>query len=197
MVGRALGLVLLGGVGWWLTRQAAPDYQGALGTTGIPWSPNLWNLKGTTQPGDGEGIDWIKDWSIMTTEPRGIRNNNPGNLEDTGVNWQGLDDPRNDGRFMRFVSPEYGIRAMARVLDTYTNTHGLRTVGDIVNRWAPVHENPTTAYVKHVANALGVGPTQPIDVMARRPELIAAMIYFENGKQPYSLATINQGVAMA
>lgn len=131
------------------------------------------------------------------TRPRGIRNNNPGNIEDSGTNWQGLDEPRNDGRFLRFVDPIYGIRAMARVLDTYATKHNLNTVGGIIQRWAPSHENNSAAYAAFVADRLGVRATDRIDVIERRPELIAAMIEMENGEQPYPSGTIEQGVALA
>ncbi|MDI5984893.1 hypothetical protein QLQ85_08825 [Halomonas sp. M4R5S39] len=138
------------------------------------------------------------DWSIWDmTDPRGIRNNNPGNIEyDPRTAWQGLADPPTDGRFARFVDPLYGIRAMSRILDTYRDRHGLNTVQSIVSRWAPAHENNTLAYQDFVASRVGVSPTQPLND-GHRPELIAAMIQMENGAQPYELATIQQGVSMA
>lgn len=153
---------------------------------------------------DGINYDDLPDDTTNTgstggdmNQPRGIRNNNPGNIEYTGTQWQGLADPPSDGRYMRFVAPKWGIRAMARVLETYVNSYGINTVGGIIARWAPDHENPTNAYAEFVANALGVGVTQPIDVLGQRPGLIAAMIEFENGQQPYSMSEIRQGVALA
>jgi len=148
----------------------------------------------------GSGISDIIDGSgsiFDMVTPRGIRNNNPGNIEYTGTQWRGLDNPPSDGRFMRFTDAKYGIRAMARTLDTYTNRHGLNTVNGIIGRWAPSFENDVSAYAEHVAGELGVSPTQPIDVMGRRAELIAAMIEHENGQQPYSWSKIRQGVALA
>ncbi|NIC03969.1 structural protein [Halomonas sp. DX6] len=131
------------------------------------------------------------------SQPRGIRNNNPGNIEYTGTRWQGLDNPPSDGRFMRFKSPEYGIRALARVLTTYQTKHGLDYIGGIIQRWAPSHENNSAAYAGFVADRLGVRATDRIDVQARMPELVEAIISYENGQQPYSMATINRGVSMA
>ena len=193
-----------------------PDYSdGAFGESGVPFLPGLFpedqrnhDLENGTLElgwltdwmGGGGGVSDMldPDWSIFDmTKPRGIRNNNPGNVEYTGVQWQGLDNPPSDGRFMRFTSPEYGIRAIARVLDTYANTHGINTVAGIIQRWAPSHENPTNAYARYVAEALNVAPEQPLDIMANRPGLVAAIIEFENGQQPYSWATINKGVSMA
>ena len=58
----------------------------------------------------------------MTTaiKPRGIRNNNPGNIE-CGSPWQGLrtQKERTDNRFAQFTDPVFGIRALACVLITY------------------------------------------------------------------------------
>ncbi|WP_205598448.1 hypothetical protein [Halomonas sp. NO4] len=186
------GVPLLGD--WWTNRQSHELSDGRLN---LGWLDDWLGAEDDTDH-TIPGISDTLDWSIFDmAQPRGIRNNNPGNIEYTGTRWQGLDDPPSDGRFMRFTAPEYGIRALARVLDTYTNTHGITNVMGIINRWAPSHENPTNAYAEHVAHALGVGVWDEIDVMARRPELVRAIIEFENGEQPYSSATIMKGVRMA
>lgn len=142
-------------------------------------------------------------------ELRGLRNNNPGNIDHHASNpWQGLDSAQpSDGRFCRFVSPEYGIRAMARVLRNYTKRDGLPGVGgpgidtvqEVINRWAPPSENVTSAYVAQVAKALGVNPDIPINIADRTTlaTLIAAIIRHENGLQPYSVELILRGIDMA
>lgn len=133
----------------------------------------------------------------ITTEPRGIRNNNPGNVRYDGVTpWRGMVGVDNAG-FIVFERPEYGIRAMARILTNYSQVHGLNTVAGIINRWAPSSENDTGAYVEHVARVLGVAPDQTIDVQARMAELIAVIIRHENGEQPYTVAQLGQGIAWA
>ena len=48
--------------------------------------------------------------------PRGIRNNNPGNIV-AGDKWLGRTGT--DGRFVKFKSAEYGLRAIGRVINTY------------------------------------------------------------------------------
>src|SRR4051812_38910947 len=90
---------------------------------------------------------------------RGIINANPGNI-DRGkppTAWLGLATPaemtpeqKAEKRFAVFRSPEYGIRALAKLLQTYQSKHGLRTVRGIINRWAPPVENNTGAYVNAV-----------------------------------------------
>lgn len=130
--------------------------------------------------------------------PRGIRNNNPGNIRRSATIWQGQApaDQQTDPAFIIFLSPEYGIRAMAKVLATYRNTYGLRTVADIINRWAPPGENNTAAYIAAVAGALGVDPFDELQA-DQQPALIKAIIRHENGVQPYSDETIQKGLALA
>ena len=131
--------------------------------------------------------------------PRGIRNNNPGNIRYDGTRWQGLAEPPTDGAFCRFVDAEHGIRAVARILTVYYERHGLATVRGIVNRWAPPTENDTDAYVAHVAKRIGVGPDDVIDPRESSVirVLVAAIILHENGVQPYDDDVIRSGIAMA
>lgn len=127
--------------------------------------------------------------------PRGIRNNNPGNIERSGVTWKGMaSDQSSDSRFIVFSAPEYGIRAMARVLRNYM-AQGYDTVQEVINRWAPPIENDTGAYVRSVASKLGVDPTAPIG-SAHIPALIEAIIQHENGQQPYSMDIIARGIQL-
>ncbi len=86
--------------------------------------------------------------STPGSTPRGVRNHNPGNIErDARTRWQGQAARQSDPRFVVFTAPEWGIRAMARVLITYQDRHGCNTVAKIINRWAPPGENATSAYV--------------------------------------------------
>lgn len=136
-------------------------------------------------------------YSTRASTPRGIRNNNPLNIERTATQWIGMAPYQADQRFITFDSPAYGIRAAARILKTYETKHGLNTVAGIINRWAPPIENDSGAYIEHVAKYLGVAPNEQIDVSARLPELIAVMTVHENGINPYSPELIAQGVALA
>lgn len=130
--------------------------------------------------------------------PLGIRNNNPGNIENNGIRWQGLDDTQ-EGRFYRFVSPEYGFRAMARIMRTYSTKYGINTINGIISRWAPPTENDTNSYINHVSSVLGVAPDEYFDVFddSRLVELLAVITKHENGVQPYEKDLILSGVAMA
>ncbi|HEB8489481.1 TPA: hypothetical protein R1A02_001390 [Klebsiella pneumoniae] len=130
--------------------------------------------------------------------PRGVRNNNPGNLEASSSNpWVG--QTGSDGRFAKFETPEHGIRALGRNLISYQR-QGIDTVGEIINRWAPPSDNnDTAAYIKAVCAQLGVTENQPLD--ASNPDtlqaLCAAIIKHENGTQPYSPDQLSTGVSAA
>jgi len=128
-------------------------------------------------------------------EPRGIRNNNPGNIRGTGDNWQGATGFDDKG-FVVFESSVYGIRAMARVINNYREKHFLVTIRQIVERWAPDSENNTESYVQSVAGRSGVDANAYIEP-ENLPAIMAAMIHHENGQQPYSLALIHEGIALA
>ncbi|WP_160012762.1 structural protein P5, partial [Rhizobium sp. 18055] len=127
--------------------------------------------------------------------PRGVRNCNPGNIDRTAERWQGMAaDQSSDPRFVVFEAPVWGLRALAKVLLSYSRKYGLRTPEAIVGRWAPPTENDTGAYARQVAKALGVGVGDAIDMenAGTLAVLVAAIVTHENGQQPYSPALIAQ-----
>ena len=130
-------------------------------------------------------------------QPRGIRNNNPGNIRH-GEKWLGLNPNgrKIDPAFCVFNTPVAGIRALAKVLINYKKIHGLNTVRQIISRYAPPNENQTTAYIQSVAKQLGVFPDTVIDIEERGvlTVFIKAVIRMENGIQPYSNETIQQEI---
>lgn len=141
-------------------------------------------------------------------QTRGFRNRNPGNIVHVPANrWQGLAEPPLEPpppgggapRFARFVSHEYGIRALALLLATYQDRHGLRTIRGIVTRWAPGHENDTEAYIAAVAARMDRHPRAALDLHRHgdlRP-LVEAIIHHELGGMPYGRATIDAGLRLA
>ena len=148
---------------------------------------------------------------MSKSTPRGVRNNNPGNIDfNPRNNWQGqlgleLGVPR--PRFARFDTPENGIRALGKLLLNYRGKDGLPGVGgpcidtvrETINRWAPGNENDTEAYISAVARALGVKSDTVIDVRQRPVlrALVVEIIKHENGRQPYADAVIDEGVRRA
>jgi hypothetical protein len=142
------------------------------------------------------------DMSGIGSAIRGIRNNNPGNIRLSAEKWQGLSDAQTDSSFFQFVSMDYGVRAMARILVNYSDKYGLNTVRSIISRWAPPTENNTDAYINAVAGSIGVGPDEPIDVHDSNTlfQLIRAVITHENGAAGAFLvsdAAVSNGISLA
>ncbi|AXG42668.1 structural protein [Photorhabdus laumondii subsp. laumondii] len=130
---------------------------------------------------------------------RGIRNNNPGNIR-WGDDWQGLvpGAQHTDKSFCQFVSPEYGIRAMIKIIQNYNRKYGINTVSGIISRWAPSNENNTDAYINHVCKDTGVARDQAVDVFNKvfMTKLIKSVITMENGHQPYSDSVIDKAFSL-
>ncbi|MGI9273851.1 MAG: structural protein [Endozoicomonas sp.] len=118
---------------------------------------------------------------------RGWRNHNPGSIRHGNI-WHGLRTVQTDDDFCQFISPEFGIRAMSRTLNTYYSKHGLRTLREIINRWAPPSENETDAYVRSVCQRVGLAEDQrlPMGIEHMKNPLIKAIIHHQLGCQPYS-----------
>lgn len=155
------------------------------------------------QPLPSTGGDSVLSGNFWSTWPdfssssdRGIRNNNPLNIEYSAANnWLG--QTGTDGRFCTFVSPDYGIRAGAKLLDRYINEYQLTTVIQIISKWAPDFENPTTEYAEYVAMRMGVNPYVETITSANIYQMVLAMIEFENGNNPYPESVIQSGMQMA
>ena len=137
---------------------------------------------------------------------RAVRNNNPGNLN-AGDHWRGLLSRSQmtaqqlaEPRFAVFGAPRWGFHAMAVILLNYTRLHNLRTVRQIITRWAPPSDhNPTAAYVKNVCDGMGVEPDKEIDlhdpvVMA---SLCKAISTQECGGWFFSTTDLMAGISLA
>lgn len=142
----------------------------------------------------------------MLNSVRGIRNNNPGNVIKSDIKWQGMAAQQTDPKFVQFVSPEYGIRACAKLLMQYNKKDGCDTIRKMITRYAPqVDNNDTEAYVHNVAGAVfqntkvGGNADTPVDVddVNVMLPLLKAIFTQENGENPYLDATITQGMKMA
>lgn len=118
--------------------------------------------------------------------PRGIRNNNPGNIRLSPTRWQGQKDAQLDTSFVEFTAPVWGLRAMMRLLLTYHVKYGLDTVESIINRWAPPHENATDHYIYSVARHIKKSRRDRLDMFdpALMIALCEAITRHENGAPP-------------
>ncbi|WP_176509456.1 MULTISPECIES: structural protein P5 [Pseudomonas] len=145
---------------------------------------------------------------MTQSQPRGVRNRNPGNIDFNARNdWQGQIGKEPGGRFAIFDTPENGVRALGKLLINYRGKDGMPGVGgkgidtvlETISRWAPSNENDTQAYASAVAKRIGVRTTDPIDI--RNPATLRGMvlgiIIHENGGNPYPPSIIDEGVRRA
>ena len=98
-----------------------------------------------------------------------------------------------------FESPEYGIRALCKLLMTYKKKYNADTIREVIERYAPRSENKTDAYIKNVSLWSGLDPDDEFN--AYEPgvlqKLVPAIIRQEVGYQPYSAETITKGIHLA
>lgn len=134
----------------------------------------------------------------MVAVPRGIRNNNPGNLKHVvSNNWVGLTGSDNTG-FCVFSRMSFGIRAMAiDILGDWKE--GKKSVDALIREYSP--DDRVNNYIRFVSSRLGVHRHEALDLthIALVRRLIVAMIKFENGaKQEWiSIADLESGVHQA
>jgi hypothetical protein len=97
---------------------------------------------------------------LVVDAPRGVRNNNLGNLKPPpGLTYPGQTGLDAQG-FAQFAHPQDGDNAAVANVQAYAKQHGINTVQDLVKRWAP---DAKPYYAPMVAGALGVQPGDPVD----------------------------------
>ncbi|WP_192974204.1 lytic transglycosylase [Serratia marcescens] len=137
---------------------------------------------------------WIRGQFSGANEPRGIRNNNPGNLNYVGQNGATLEE-HSTPRFARFNSAFEGFAALGKQIKAYYNGTSkaagyqkLQSVEDIISRFAPASENNTQAYINKLSKMLGVGRGDLLNI--QDPQVLATLMngitQIENGKNPYA-----------
>ena len=116
--------------------------------------------------------------------PRGLRNNNPGNIRRNSDVFQG-EKTSSDREFKQFKSMAYGYRAIFKILSNYGRNYHLKTIRQMIGRWAPENENDTGAYVKAVSDYAGIPADDPIDINDREQmiRIVAGMSRVENGRE--------------
>ena len=118
--------------------------------------------------------------------PRGIRNNNAGNIRYSVHNkWSGQSGCDDLG-FCEFSTPEFGLRALWVLLLNYHRFSGCQTIVEYVSKWAPNNENDTIAYISEVSRSMNVNSENQLDIPQDLPALMKAIIIQENGECPYT-----------
>ena len=116
---------------------------------------------------------------------RGYRNMNPGNIRNSSVRYLG-EKESTDIAFKQFESMAWGFRAMFVLLDTYRVRHGLKTLQQMIERYAPPSENDTTGYVSYITRRTRIADISTVDTHSERQmiPLVTAMAAMENGSEP-------------
>ena len=120
---------------------------------------------------------------MKQTLPRGLRNNNPGNIRRSSDRWLRLAPVQTDPDFFQFTSIEWGYRALIKTLQNYRRKHGLQTIKEMITRWAPANENNTASYVRSVCQEMQVPDCYVPDIEDKGTmcALAAAISKHENG----------------
>jgi hypothetical protein len=133
-----------------------------------------------------------------SSDPRGIRNNNPTNLNFANQNGA-TKESGIDGRFAVFKNMEDGIAAAAHQIEIYSS-RGINTVRGIITKWAPESDhNNTSEYIRQVSKKLGVSPDDKIDIHDRNVmfQLLDAITHVEVGKGRVTDEQIQRGISQA
>lgn len=133
------------------------------------------------------------------TLPRGIRNRNPLNIRYNSDTARFVGCTASDGTFCIFDIVEHGLRAAAVILMNYQTKYHLRSIRQIISRWAPPEENDTEAYIASVVKSAGLGPDSLLTLTSgpTLAKLLPAMVMQENGVQPYSPSQFQKAIELA
>lgn len=133
-------LLALGAGGVWLLwRTLSPS---AAAATGAP--------SGTT----GLTLPSVLSNLVNAASPRGVRNNNPGNIKYNAANaWEGQTGQDADG-FAIFSDQVYGLRAMFMILQSYAGEISPFTIANIAARWTS--GDPSTSQANWIATTSAI-----------------------------------------
>jgi hypothetical protein len=110
--------------------------------------------------------------------PRGMRNNNPGNIKyGSWARQHGATG--SDGTFAIFPTMAIGQAAQQALLSGYL-AGGSNTIRKVISKYAPTSENNTKAYIDAVAKKLGIGADDALSA-SQLPALADAISRHENG----------------
>lgn len=175
------------GLGEQAAQEASVNAMSAFSQSNIidPNTGNLIQSRGFPIFGGGIGSVTPRSQSSAPASSSGTlaeRNNNPLNIRYNPDNdWQG--QVGSNKGFVVFNSPEEGIRAAGKVLQSY-NRQGINTISGIVSRFAPPSENDTASYIANVARETGIDPNQPLDLEDPKVQatILNSMAKVESGK---------------
>lgn len=151
---------------------------------------DTWRNTGSTGSGTPSSTPGATP-TASTGAPRGIRNNNPGNIEGLHFGATGLDS----GGFAQYATLSDGLHAEDRQLQIY-GQRGIDTIAAIAAKWAPAAAgNNVQAYIAALKKSTGFDANTPLNLNdpAVRAKIAAAINQHENGAAYGDLA--NQQIA--
>lgn len=123
--------------------------------------------------------------------PAGSVENNPGNLMP-------------GGKFATFATPEAGVAATVRNLQTYPGKYGADTLATIAQKWAPLGhgDNDPAVWAKNVGTFAGIDPAAKLDLTdkALLARLLPAIARQEKGAgkaAPFTADVVGRGIDLA
>lgn len=177
----------------WLTDNPVTNFlNGSVGTdTTTEWGKQLhdWIF-------DKTGIELPRGDGYKSA-PRGIRNNNPGNLNYVGQAGATMEGGEG-GRFAVFESMQHGVAALYKQLQLYFK-RGINTLSSIVKTYAPASDNNNVdAYISALTKATGKGANEVLDSgdTATIARLMKGIVDHENGKGYISSSDIMGGIQL-
>lgn len=177
----------------WLTDNPVTNFlNGSAGTdTTTEWGKQLhdWIF-------DKTGIELPRGDGYKSA-PRGIRNNNPGNLNYVGQTGATM-EAGEGGRFAVFESMQHGVAALYKQLQLYFK-RGINTLSSIVKTYAPASDNNNVdAYISALTKATGKGANEVLDSgdTATIARLMKGIVDHENGKGYISSSDIMGGIQL-
>lgn len=117
--------------------------------------------------------------------PRGIRNNNPGNLKYTEIPWKGKvpfhqnTDESPEGKHEQFVNWYYGVRAMWKDITNDIEVDGDNTLDKLIRRYAVGNQGN---YIDYVSMNAGISRHEDLRGRDLYP-VIDYMARWENGRE--------------
>lgn len=114
--------------------------------------------------------------------PRGLRNNNAGNIRKSSTRYLGEVRPSSDKAFKQFETRGWGYRAIFVLLESYSK-RGYKTLRQMINRYAPPSENHTEIYLKYVCDCAITSADIQLDISDKNTMIlvVAAISKMENG----------------
>ena len=156
--------------------------------------------------GPGSSVPAFPSQVFAPTDPRGLRNNNPGNIRRDDTEWMGLHTAGHqmDPSFFQFIRMEFGIRAMTRIFRIYKKNHGIDSLTKLSHRWAPASDgNDPVQHARNIAahsrgNVTGIETAIDLDDREILFGVVRGVMVAENGRKAETVSDeeVREGIEL-